>query len=217
MPDPTTSVKRLLESFKERTDLREPLAPVVDEILASSAPAFTRHVLGFASIRLAEHGGEALRLHLWPFPLWPLTPPAWPVHSHGWVVESFIAHGSVANTLYQVGEARGGNHKLYAVRYGETASVREATCKEVVCHPARTDVVNAGEYYVVPRGAFHTTEPLEFAATVVMTSPRSEEPPYVVGDVEGRDTYEYAPVTAPADETRALLLHLRTALRQLAP
>jgi hypothetical protein len=212
MPDDAT-LSRLLEAFQAKRDLRNALAGLADALAREPPTTATRHVLGFMHIRLGEVDGHALRLHLWPYPLWPLADPPWPVHTHAWKVESFVVVGAVENLLYSVDANARGRGRLYRVEYGGTESRRVATQQVVDCTFQSRERFTAGSYYEIPEGQFHTTRTVDaFATTLVVTGPPQPAPPLVMGDADGDPVYRYTTRVVSPEQAQELLARLSSEL-----
>jgi hypothetical protein len=210
MRDSSELAADVIAAFDARKDLREITLELAESIAASlGTTPLIRHVLGFAHIKFAILSGRTLRLHLWPAPLWEPLPPPWLIHTHGWLVESFVATGVVNNLLYDVVKADVGTHRLYEVAYVGGESERRATETLVNVHLKSTGSASRGDFYAVEPGVFHTsTTDGSFAATVVVTGPKLSSGPFVVGDLDGAKRYPYSPLVVADDVARNLLQEL---------
>jgi hypothetical protein len=172
MPD-RALVDELIERFDARQDCRPGTVRLVRELLAEPTAPATHHVLGFCHIAVGEQQDRTLRLHLWPNPPLPLAHPPWPIHTHGWTVDSFVAVGAIENVLYDVDPDADGESELYRVEYRATDSARVSTGERVSCEVRHREAHVAGSYYAIQRNDFHASRVLsDFAATLVVTGPR---------------------------------------------
>lgn len=182
-------------------DTTSTVAALLRRLLTEDPPELAQwHPLGFIDIPLNRDRSTALRqrehatVHVWHPRLSRPQLPQHACHSHGWRLRSHVLHGRFNNETYHVTERPSGDHVLYEVSYNDGISRSVSTDVRVESVLARTDNIEAGTIYEIPRDAFHWTRQStdDLVITAMMSSALSGQPPRNVRSRPCLPEYTYA-------------------------
>lgn len=167
------------EEFVEKS-LQE-LAAIRDEVASSLGPdairATLQHPNGFLVRTLDNSDDGQLRLHIWPTGVETDVTP----HSHPWHMASLVLAGAYSEYIPSVRIDEAGEHQLYVSYFSEDRQQvgSKLSGRKFSIDLGELTVYHAGEYHILPAGAFHAT-PLpqtQPIVTLVRTSRQFYENP----------------------------------------
>ncbi|WP_261554622.1 hypothetical protein [Frankia tisae] len=148
--------------------LRGHISAILEEIIAGryEYPSF-RHPLGFICTSLFRDSQSGLCLHLWPDGVVGGEPSV--VHAHSWDLRSFVLIGSLVNRVHQVDQQTAATQRVFEVVTDGEADTVTRTASLVTDVVIEERFVEAGSFYTLAAGLFHTSERRgsSVAATVV--------------------------------------------------
>lgn len=145
----------------------------------------------YASIQWRHHGlgmlqgelSENLRVHIWHPKLRTMNTPLRDVHDHRFTLTSHVLYGAIEDVCYHVEPTSNGQVPVYSIRHAKTQ--KHDASDLVLLGKAHVEEVSrliliAGDTYVIPRRAWHTTRLAGPALTVVHRSDFDQEPARVL-------------------------------------
>jgi hypothetical protein len=194
------------------------LTSLVGRVLASLArdrPSAVRHPLGFLCLPVARDHVSAC-VHVWTTRVAQARPTTSPIHCHSWDLTSYVLYGTLRNELVCVhDDTDAATHRVFEIRSAGHCDLVVPTERRVRWERVATADYVAGDTYVLPAGAFHTTVLTtgSEAATVAFAQSREGAVDLSLGrpDLSGHSVVRER--CGPAETTLAL----DTVLRRLAP
>lgn len=159
---------------------------------------FRAHPLGFMVCNLISDGPRKLRLHVWPEGPQATDDAACSIHDHLFNFESLVLAGKLVNIEYQR-SSNGREFARYNAKYIGDVSVLERTSESMRVLESSRTTIGTGSFYSIEAGVLHETLRVDnsFVATLLVTFDVSNEPPVVLGPMDGADEYRFHRVVLP--------------------
>ena len=191
-----TFIKKKIEFSCIDQEFKEALAKLINGLIEDENidKKCFKHPFGFIQVKVIDFDSiplESLRIHIWSNTR--ITQkPYYSVHNHSFDFKSLVLCGHIVNSKYSVQNVSDSENCIYTVRYDDKNSTSKLLKTEEVvsCNVATKSVVSAGQFYVLKKDEFHSTDVNAdiYAATLFSTFNRSGKI-CVIGKKEGDQEY----------------------------
>jgi hypothetical protein len=129
----------------------------------------TLHPNGFLQLGLTDSidkRSNKFQLHVWDKEIKRRGPEIFQVHDHAFEIKSYVVIGSLINETYKIQQDSQGSYQIFR---GDGTGQLSATGERVSCILEKTEVIQKGNEYIIPKGEFHASKTNnEITATIIV-------------------------------------------------
>lgn len=152
------------------------------------------HPLGFLFCRLHQFpNNETIRIHIWSDKE-NIQKPLMDIHNHFYNIISYIAVGSVSNTLFNASTEEPHTHATYTGSYQNNEKrILSKNEESYKLEELETHIISEGELYTIRKSEIHEGDSIDhFSISIVYTEDPGNPSPLVFGPIDGLSKYEYS-------------------------